>query len=256
MSDYILQITIWIVSYFFIGKSGYLEEEAITSKTKKETPKTKIYLLRMCVFLLLSLMLNGLTNLFTVTILPAFGILGLNYYCDEKTKGKPGLFTLFIFTQMVMVVFAFIYQDIFKVNYYDLIYNAKADKELIFKLFSVIVCLTPTNLIIKVVIDKFILNNSGKEKLNDKTKSKDKIEDTKKDSLLRAGRLIGNIERILTLGLLFADKYEAIGFLLAAKSIIRTRERKADSEYILIGTLLSFGIAILIGLSVQHLIKL
>jgi hypothetical protein len=50
--------------------------------------------------------------------------------------------------------------------------------------------------------------------------------------------------------------FEAIGFLLAAKSIFRfgdlkeAKDRKL-TEYVLIGTLLSFGIALLIGLLVQ-----
>jgi hypothetical protein len=50
--------------------------------------------------------------------------------------------------------------------------------------------------------------------------------------------------------------FEAIGFLLAAKSIFRfgdlkeAKDRKL-TEYVLIGTLLSFGVALLIGLLVQ-----
>jgi hypothetical protein len=50
-------------------------------------------------------------------------------------------------------------------------------------------------------------------------------------------------------------RWEAIGFLLAAKSVFRfgdlkeSKDRKL-TEYILIGTLLSFGVAILIGIIV------
>jgi hypothetical protein len=46
--------------------------------------------------------------------------------------------------------------------------------------------------------------------------------------------------------------WEAIGFLLAAKSVFRfgdlkeSKDRKL-TEYVLIGTLISFGIAILVG---------
>lgn len=51
--------------------------------------------------------------------------------------------------------------------------------------------------------------------------------------------------------------YEAIGFILAAKSIFRFGELKeaADikkTEYIMIGTLLSFTIAIIDGLVIQY----
>lgn len=248
MINYILQITIWIGSYFLVGKSGYLE---------KAESIIKVSIFRSGLFLAISFFLNGMTDLIFVTVLPAVAIFGINYFCEPRIKGKAGLFTLTIVLQILIVVAAFICKDIFKYNYYDIIYSAKADKQLIFKLFSVIVCLTPANLIIRVILDKYLSPSSG---INEPTESMkltpNNEEDQQQDSLQRAGRLIGNIERILTLGLLFAGQYEAIGFLIAAKSIIRTRDRKADSEYILIGTLLSFGFAILIGLLIQHLIQL
>jgi hypothetical protein len=49
-----------------------------------------------------------------------------------------------------------------------------------------------------------------------------------------------------------------LGFLLAAKSILRFSESKsdkADAEYVLYGTLLSVLAALLIGLAVKSLIK-
>ena len=55
---------------------------------------------------------------------------------------------------------------------------------------------------------------------------------------------------------IITNHFEAIGFLLAAKSIFRfgdlkeAKDRKL-TEYVLIGTLLSFGIAILAGLVVE-----
>jgi len=53
--------------------------------------------------------------------------------------------------------------------------------------------------------------------------------------------------------------WEAIGFLIAAKSVFRfgdlkeSKERKL-TEYILIGTLLSFGIAMITGIIVVKLV--
>lgn len=73
------------------------------------------------------------------------------------------------------------------------------------------------------------------------------------ESLIRAGRFIGVLERLFVFLFVIIDHWEAIGFLLAAKSIFRFgdlrrgKDRKL-TEYVLIGTLLSFGIAILIGL--------
>lgn len=71
--------------------------------------------------------------------------------------------------------------------------------------------------------------------------------------LERAGMWIGRLERTLILTFILLARYDAIGFLIAAKSILRFGEtRSADSrkesEYILIGTMMSFAIGIGIGL--------
>ena len=78
----------------------------------------------------------------------------------------------------------------------------------------------------------------------------------KENSLPNAGRIIGNMERMLSLVFVMLGQYEAIGFLLAAKSLLRFRETDTvKSEYVLVGTLLSFGIAILLGVAVKLLIE-
>ena len=75
-------------------------------------------------------------------------------------------------------------------------------------------------------------------------------------SLPNAGHVIGNVERMLTLVFVMLGQYEAIGFLLAAKSLLRFRETDTvKSEYVLVGTLLSFGFAILVGVAVKLLIE-
>ena len=68
-----------------------------------------------------------------------------------------------------------------------------------------------------------------------------------------SGALIGTLERWLTIIFVVLGQYEAIGFLLAAKSILRFSEtNKGDekSEYVLTGTLLSLTIAVGLGLLV------
>ena len=74
------------------------------------------------------------------------------------------------------------------------------------------------------------------------------------DELPNAGKLIGNVERMLTLLFILTGHFEAVGFLLAAKSILRFGDKDSlRSEYVLIGTLLSFGIAIVTGVIVGFL---
>ena len=78
----------------------------------------------------------------------------------------------------------------------------------------------------------------------------DIVKDTgaKDESLEKAGRWIGWLERFLILSFVLLKQYEAIGLLVAAKSIFRFNESRKAGEYILIGTLLSFTIAIIVGL--------
>lgn len=73
-----------------------------------------------------------------------------------------------------------------------------------------------------------------------------------KNSLPNAGAWIGYLERVLILTFMLVGCMEGIGFLLAAKSIFRfgelTKAREVKiTEYVMIGTLSSFTIAILLG---------
>ncbi|QQA41189.1 DUF3307 domain-containing protein [Pelagovum pacificum] len=74
-------------------------------------------------------------------------------------------------------------------------------------------------------------------------------DDAQADGLLRAGRMIGLLERSLIYLLLTTGQAAGIGFLIAAKSILRFDTANKDQragEYVIIGTLASFGWAIAI----------
>jgi len=78
------------------------------------------------------------------------------------------------------------------------------------------------------------------------------------DALANAGKWIGIIERTMILILVLQNQYEAIGLLIAAKSIIRfteTNRPEQKTEYLLIGTLISISLAIITGLIVTKLIN-
>ncbi|WP_417858631.1 DUF3307 domain-containing protein [Xanthomarina gelatinilytica] len=86
------------------------------------------------------------------------------------------------------------------------------------------------------------------------------LNDEEDESLKNAGKYIGILERLFVFIFVVTGNWEAIGFLLAAKSVFRfgdlkeSKDRKL-TEYILIGTLLSFGIAIATGMVVLKLIE-
>jgi hypothetical protein len=79
--------------------------------------------------------------------------------------------------------------------------------------------------------------------------------------LEKAGLWIGRLERFLVVTFVILKQYEAIGFLVAAKSIFRFGEirepgLRKEAEYILIGTMLSFSIAIVLGMLVLYALGL
>jgi len=101
----------------------------------------------------------------------------------------------------------------------------------------------PTSIIIKNIISIWTPENKDK----------------KDTSLANAGNYIGMLERLFVFCFIITGHFEAIGFLLAAKSIFRFGDLKEAkdrrlTEYVLIGTLVSFGIALVTGLLVQFAI--
>lgn len=74
----------------------------------------------------------------------------------------------------------------------------------------------------------------------------------------RAGEWIGYIERVLILTFVITGNIEAVGFLLAAKSVFRFGDlNKAKeikiTEYVLLGTLASFTIALIFAFLLKSL---
>jgi hypothetical protein len=105
--------------------------------------------------------------------------------------------------------------------------------------FGALFLTSPTAVIIRVAIARF-------------------IPDKNTLSLHNAGKFIGILERLLIYIFITTQHFEAVGFLLAAKSIFRFGDLKEGSdlkltEYVLIGTLLSFGIAIVIALGIAQI---
>lgn len=103
-----------------------------------------------------------------------------------------------------------------------------------------IILLMPSSILIKLILSKWAPATEIRS---------DKIETL---SLQHAGMMIGYLERILVFVFILNNQWAAIGFLVTAKSVFRFSDLKIGqdrklTEYILIGTLLSFGIAIVTG---------
>lgn len=115
------------------------------------------------------------------------------------------------------------------------------------KLLLLILCVAfltkPTSIIMKTIFSKWNISKLTQDN----------------ESLKDAGKYIGILERLLVFIFIVVGHWEAVGFLITAKSVFRfgdltaSKERKL-TEYILIGTLISFGIAIVVSLIYLNLI--
>ncbi len=77
------------------------------------------------------------------------------------------------------------------------------------------------------------------------------------EGLEKAGLWIGLFERFLILTFILIDQYTAVGLLIAAKSILRFSDKEntqKKTEYVLIGTLMSFSASVLLGWAVKTLL--
>lgn len=123
-------------------------------------------------------------------------------------------------------------------NYFQLspVFNVLLSAKSLLIVGCYILITKPSNIIIKETFSTFKIEVSGPET----------------SELPNAGKLIGSIERILVLTFVIINQFEAVGFLIAAKSILRFKDDNIiKTEYVLIGTMLSFGIAIILGIIIS-----
>jgi hypothetical protein len=112
---------------------------------------------------------------------------------------------------------------------------------------GVIFLIMPASYIIQNAVEPFNIAVDNKEKAGQKP-----------DTLPKAGQVIGILERLMIFVFILIGQWQAVGFLLAAKSIFRfgdltNPQQRQMTEYVLIGTMLSFGLSIITGLAVTYL---
>lgn len=173
---------------------------------------------------------------------------------------------IFIYDQIVhiaiLIIFASIYANnnvialskvgVFLFAFYKQLNMSISPSELLRLVIVFLIICKPANILIKEINskDKIILDGPNYYKTNDQKQDKK----TKEPEYVNAGKLIGILERILTVILVILNQYAAVGLIFAAKSLTRydkiTKE-PSFAEYYLVGTLLSLLIAIGAVLVVQ-----
>jgi len=124
-------------------------------------------------------------------------------------------------------------------------------------IMAYLIVTTPVGILIGFLTQKWKLEIEQDDK--QKQAKNPSVVAVQEESLKDAGKTIGMIERALVLTFILIQQYEAIGFLIAAKSVFRFGDLKEAgqrkrTEYILIGNLQSFMLAIAIGLITRFFI--
>ena len=205
----------------------------VKEKEKKKLKSLKLYFHIAIHFILLFLIVWDLS------FWPLLVTIGLSHFVIDAIKlvfqNKKTRRRWFFIDQLLHIVSIFIAYYIFTNATFSI---ASIDKENVLLLVTCLLFLTqPVSIIMKAIFGKWNIEKltKGNESLND------------------AGKYIGILERLLVFIFIITNHWEAVGFLITAKSVFRFGDLKESkhrklTEYILIGTLISFGIAIVTGL--------
>jgi hypothetical protein len=174
------------------------------------------------------------------------GVIFISHYFIDllksyQTKNKVQWFVIDQFLHMLVIAVLWIWVS--NISYAVLASQILYNTQFWLVLSAILVLSKPAGIFIGIATGKW----------------RNQIDTSKKEILINAGKWIGIIERILILTFILIAQFEAVGFLLAAKSIFRFGDlkettEKNQTEYLIIGTLLSFGIAVIIGIAVKYML--
>lgn len=214
--------------------------EWVKDKFQKKIFSSKIYLHILIHFSLLFVLLwdISLWKLAVTLGITHFAIDIVKIYFQDKNNSIRWFFT----DQILHIVSIIVIYSIFIKPNWEII-NFIDEKFLLLTTFIVFITFV-SSIIIRITMQRW---------------TKEIKTDDADDSLDNAGTYVGILERLFIFIFVLTGNWASIGFLLTAKSVFRfgdlrdAKDRKL-TEYMLIGTLLSFGIAILSALFYQWII--
>lgn len=212
----------------------------VIDKETKKLKSLKFYFHILVHVVLLFLILWDISKWLMILIisLSHFIIDVIKLYAQKGEKSKRYWFFIDQLLHVIAIVATYL---VLTDNSFTL--NMVASKTVLLLLTCLLFLTQPTSLILQVIFSKWNI--------------KELTEDNQ--SLKDAGKYIGMLERLLVFVFIVMHHWEAVGFLITAKSVFRFGDLKESkhrklTEYILIGTLISFSIAILTGLFFINLI--
>ena len=217
----------------FLGDFFLQPQQWVDEKEVKKLRSSKLYFHVLIHIALLFIIL------WDVSLWPIILIIGTSHFIIDaikliiqKENTKRLLFFIDQALHIIAIITVYLIYSHSKINFHELF----SEQNLL--LITCLAFLTqPVSIIMKTIFTKWDISKLTKDN----------------ESLKDAGQYIGILERLLVFVFIITAHWEAVGFLITAKSVFRFGDLKESkhrklTEYILIGTLISFGIAILIGL--------
>ncbi len=220
IGDFILQSNSWVAD-----------------KEKKQL-KSKYLYLHVLIHAVISFIFLWDINLWWIPVL-----IGITHFIIDALKlqfQKPKTRKLWFFIDQALHILVILGISVFVKEINFEIFN---NSELLKYLTAAVFLTTPASMMIKILLSSW----------SPITVEHSKVQT---ESLTNAGKYIGILERLFVFVFIVVNHWEGVGFLIAAKSVFRfsdlaeAKQRKL-TEYIMIGTLLSFGIAVLLGILVK-----
>ncbi|MFI0428036.1 DUF3307 domain-containing protein [Mariniflexile sp. HMF6888] len=223
-----------IIGDFFLQPKKWVKE-----KEQKKLKSDKLYL-----HVLIHVILTSIF-LWDISLWPIVVTIGITHLIIDAAKlliQKKKTKRLFFFIdQLLHIIVIFLCYYLYTESLFN--QNDIVTENSLLLLVCLLFLTIPVSIIMKIIFAKWDI-----EKL---TKDNQSLED--------AGKYIGILERILVFIFIIFNHWEAVGFLITAKSVFRFGDLKKSkhrklTEYILIGTLISFGIAIITGIIYTYII--
>ncbi len=217
--------------------------KAIQQKRERKAKAPFLYLHAFIAGLLTYLFLQQWTS-FLVPVLIMVTHFGIDLWKLNQKEDNLNLFLLDQFFHLLVLLFAWLYlTDNFEaiVPFFESLFNSQ---NAVILILGYLIVIFPFGFIIGKATKHWQVEIEREDRVN---------------SLDKAGRYIGIFERILVLTFVLTHNIAAIGFLIAAKSILRFSDKsqsggRKQTEYVLIGTLMSFALTIIVGFLMNTLI--
>lgn len=227
-----ISILLKLVLAHFLGDFVFQPYKWVESKERKGA-RSKYFWFHIGIHFFLMLLMTG----FKLSLLPVIIGIGVSHLVIDllkiKLKNQFSSIPLFFADQAAHLLVIFMALGVHL--HIDWTYVLQVQDQWVIFILAFVLITYVSGVIMKVVLSKWDLIHFEGEALE------------------KAGWYIGVLERLFIFGFVFLDYWAGIGFLIAAKSIFRfsdlskSKDRKL-TEYVLIGTLLSYGLALVIAL--------